>query len=283
LRNGLRASLARTLAKARGRRTSWTAAMHDVVYHKDLSLEQDFRAEACEFFGCTEKDLRGLERTHGAFASEQFHEAVRSHFQGRLQSDDTLFGAYADAAFMYSMMLGAGCPRYVTLYPFLEHLLGRFARLGRRPVAIDYGCGVGDTAILLSVFGFEVHLVDLPDRKSEFAIWRLRRRGYRPKFIPVTSAAPYPALPNADLVVTIEVWEHLRHPVTALSNINAATTPGRSYLLNTNADFDHMPIGDHLADGMAEGKSDAYRRLYAASWRDTGLSSPDAGRLFQRV
>jgi TPR repeat protein len=157
--------------------------------------------------------------------------------------------------------------------------------------SLDYyrrGAQAGDlssiAAILLAIYGFEVHLVDLPDKKSEFALWRLRRRGYRPVLVPVTNANPYPTLPKpADLVVTIHVWEHLRNPVRALNNIIAVTIPGKAYLMNTNGDFDHSPIGDHLPDGIREGKSDAYRCAYAEAWQDVGLSSPDAGRLFRRI
>jgi hypothetical protein len=84
------------------------------------------------------------------------------------------------------------------------------------------------------------------------------------------------------VVVTIEVWEYLRHPLTALRNINAATVPGRSFLINTNDDFQHTAVGDHLADGMAEGRSSEYRQLYASTWERVPVEATD-GALFRRI
>jgi hypothetical protein len=256
--------------------------MHAVKYHKGLSNEDDSRRDVCDFFGVTDHDLTLLQSKYGSFSSRQFQQHVYAFFEGRTADEDSLFRAYGDAAFYYCLMLGLGCPRYATLYPFLEYLLPRFDRLGRRPVAVDYGSGVGDTAILLAAHGFDIVLVDLPDRKSEFARWRLQRRGYEARFIPVTADDPYPCLPPVDLVITIEVWEHLRSPVTALNNINAATTPGQSYLMNTNVGFDYTPEGDHLTEGIAEGRSQTYEKLYAMSWRALNLGAPD-GDLFVRI
>jgi SAM-dependent methyltransferase len=282
VRNTLLASAARVLARARGRHTSWNAAMHAVKYDKALPIEADARREVCEFFGVSEQELQALEVRHGRFSTREFQLHVYRLFEGQTDNDKALFGAYADAAFYYSLMLGLGCPRYATLFPFLDHLLAQFKRLGRRPVAVDYGSGTGDTALLLSAHGFDVHLVDLPGRMNEFAQWRLRRRGFQPHWVPVTADNPYPALPNpTDLVVTIEVWEHLRDPVAALRNINAVTAPGRAYLMNTNQGFDYAVEGDHLAEGIARGRSPDYEQLYSQNWQPLSIDAPD-GRLYVR-
>jgi 2-polyprenyl-3-methyl-5-hydroxy-6-metoxy-1,4-benzoquinol methylase len=259
--------------------------MHTIKFNKSLTLEEDFREEVCEFFGVTEAELSELELQHGPFSSRKFRHHVYSEFAGKTGDDVKLFKAYGDAAFLYTLILGIGCPRYAHLFPFMEHVLGSCENLGRRLVAVDYGCGVGDTALLLSACGFEVHLVDLPDKKSEFARWRLERRGYSPQFISVTPNTPYPALPRpVELVVTIEVWEHLREPIRALRNINAATVPGQSFLFNTNEDFDYDVEGDHLQEAIANGRAREYRELYETAWKalPVGPGTRGHGRLLKR-
>jgi hypothetical protein len=281
--NSIVATAARCLAKARRRHTSWTAAMHAVKYNKAATQERDFREELCEFFGAKEEDLQELEQQKGSFSSRDFQLFVYAFFDGHTADDRDLFKAYSEAAFYYSIMLGIGCPRYATLFPFLEHVVNSTKGLGRRPVAVDYGCGVGDTAILLGSYGFDVHVVDLPDRKTEFALWRLKRRGYHPKWIPVTADDPYPCLPKpTDVVVTIEVWEHLRDPIKALENINQSTVPGLSHLMNTNINFDYEPEGDHLKQGIDLGRSSEYVSLYSRSWRSLKIEAPD-GQLYVRI
>jgi SAM-dependent methyltransferase len=273
---------ARTIARARGRRSSWTAAMHSIKYDKSVSIETDVRREIIEFFGVSEVELKRLETAHQGFDSKAFHRYVESFFTDHTNGDAALFDAYSRAALPYTLMLGVGCPRYATVYPFIEPVLAR-CRTRSRPIAVDYGSGVGDASLLLAAHGFDVYMVDLPDRKADFALWRMRRRGFSPHFIAADAKNPYPSLPDhATLVVTVEVWEHLRHPVRALENINAVTTPGRSFLINTNVDFGHEIAGDHLGDGMAEGRSSAYTDLYAATWRPLDVQAPD-GRLFERI
>ncbi len=286
LKNKTAAVASRLLARIRGRQLSWTATMHAIKYQKHLTLEEDIRHEICEFYDVSEDVLRELENRYGAFTSRSFQLYVYSLFEGRTGQDSSLFDAYADASLPYSLMLGLGCQRYAHLFWSLEELLPRLRKLSRRPVAVDYGSGVGDTALLLATCGFDVHLVDLPDKKSSFARWRLERRGFRPHFIPVTASDPYPAIPRpVDLIVTIEVWEHLRQPIRALQNLISATEPGQSFLLNTNENFNYDPEGDHLAEGIQQGQSTDYRSLYESNWRlfSGGNRIPGHGRLYIRI
>jgi 2-polyprenyl-3-methyl-5-hydroxy-6-metoxy-1,4-benzoquinol methylase len=176
-----------------------------------------------------------------------------------------------------------GYNRYASLYGHIDVLLERL-KGKTRPVAVDYGPGVGDMSLMLASLGFEVHMVDLVDRKSEFALWRLRRRGLSPHFIPATLECPYPSLPeHVDLVVTFEVWEHLRHPSIVLMNILNSTTPGGSLLVNSIAeDFHHEVVGDHLAEGIEEGTSGPFQELYHKHWK--AIPSPGCdGKIYIRT
>lgn len=256
------------MARVRGKRVSWRALMHDLKRHKEASVADDRRQELCQFFQLQADELQQLEREHGPFNSDRFKLYLYSFFdQQRKHEDAVLRTNYADASLAYSirLLLGYGdVGRYATIYPYLEFIL---ARCPRGSTIIDYGSGVGDCSLVLATLGFHPTLVDLPDRKFDFACWRLAQRGLPHARLNVTSDCPYPTLPpNAALVVAIEVFEHLRHPLIALRNINAVTKPGALFFNTTGPEFQREDRGDHLPDGMEEGRSPEFQKLFHDHW-----------------
>lgn len=75
---------------------------------------------------------------------------------------------------------------------------------------LDYGCGIGDTAIYLAEKGCDVIATDLSDSKTlAFAMWRVYQRGLGNKI----QFKFYPDKDTFDAVICIDVLEHLYFPL----------------------------------------------------------------------
>lgn len=112
----------------------------------------------------------------------------------------------------------------------------------------DFGCGIGTDALFLASRGYEVTLVDVDGPAFHFAQHRFRRRG-----LPACFQASYSALPKPDsvydVVVCVDVFEHLPDPLEAARRLVAALRPGG--VLVQQGTFDHGDLCPcHLRDGI---------------------------------
>ena len=90
---------------------------------------------------------------------------------------------------------------------------------------LDYGCGVGTDALVLAQSGYDVCLADVPGVTFEFARHRFRRRGIDATYIAVTD--DYPEVRGRyDILISIDVLEHLPDPVGVLRRLAAALRTG---------------------------------------------------------
>jgi 2-polyprenyl-3-methyl-5-hydroxy-6-metoxy-1,4-benzoquinol methylase len=79
-------------------------------------------------------------------------------------------------------------------------------------LALDYGCGCGTTALALLDKGVEeIAIAELSEPLRNFAIWRLNKKGIKPLVIEVKDFRPLDR--HFDLITTIDVLEHLPHPI----------------------------------------------------------------------
>jgi len=81
---------------------------------------------------------------------------------------------------------------------------------------IDFGGGIGGDAIWLAKKGFKVTYYDLPGKTFDFAKWRFEKYGL---FIE-TIDNPDKLKGQYDSVISIEVMEHVNHPVRILMTIS---------------------------------------------------------------
>jgi SAM-dependent methyltransferase len=89
---------------------------------------------------------------------------------------------------------------------------------------LDYGSGIGNDALVFGDTGFEVTLADVSDVLLAFAAWRCRRRGIRVTTIDLKREA----LPRGafDMVLCLDVLEHVLDPIRAVRTIRAALHDG---------------------------------------------------------
>jgi 2-polyprenyl-3-methyl-5-hydroxy-6-metoxy-1,4-benzoquinol methylase len=82
---------------------------------------------------------------------------------------------------------------------------------GRTRRALDYGSGVGTTAIKLAERGYDLTIADVPGITFDYAQHRLRRRGI--PFSAVAISSDFPTLgPAYDALVCFDVLEHVLNP-----------------------------------------------------------------------
>ncbi len=127
-------------------------------------------------------------------------------------------------------------------HPTVEALSGK-----RNVTIVDYGCGLAQhsrgLAETLRKNGTNVRvvLVDIPTLRKDFLLWMGSKTGTPTEFLDCSRARPIPDLPNSDVVVATEVFEHLHDPMPVFEAIHRSLKP--SGFLFTN-------ISDHEAEFM---------------------------------
>ena len=81
----------------------------------------------------------------------------------------------------------------------------------RHPRALDYGSGIGTTAIRLAEAGYQVTVADVPGKTLDFAKHRVLRRGLTVDIIEIPDSTPELNGPY-DVIVCIDVLEHVPNP-----------------------------------------------------------------------
>ncbi|GEM_PF-1854362 len=101
---------------------------------------------------------------------------------------------------------------------------------------LDFGSGVGSTAILFARRGFKVTLADVSETMLDFARWRLERRGLQAEFINLN----HQRLPRDrfDFATAIDVCEHLVNPGAEFKRIAEALKVGGAFVFNFRAGVD---------------------------------------------
>ena len=120
---------------------------------------------------------------------------------------------------------------------------------------IDYGCGLAQASFWfadrLRFAGVEVSLtlVDFPTLRKDFLTWKCAKDGIPLIFIDADGERPASALPNAQLCIATEFFEHVRNPIHYFEVIDRALEPGSWILTNTE---DHRDEFMHVSPNLAE-------------------------------
>lgn len=140
---------------------------------------------------------------------------------------------------------------------------------------LDYGCGVSDIGILLSLLGAQVTICDLADRKLALAEWRYRRRNLDLAMIEITQNTQIPELGKGvyDLIIATEIFEHVPDPLKSLRALTESLRLGGLLFDSMGGTFDREPGGDHLAEALNIGKSQAYQTFCRDNYVPVGQAN----------
>lgn len=166
--------------------------------------------------------------------------------------------------YLYNLVIWYDSGDRFNFIPYFEKLREQF---GIQSV-LDYGCGVGNDGLALLEAGFEVTFVDFVCPSTDFLRWRLARRGFQDTFMDVETL---PTLPPADMLIAIDVLEHMVDPLTVVEKLHPSTKifAHKSQFGKTEGgrhpfhfDFDENQLNDRL-------RAEGFRPL---DWPESQLS-----------
>ena len=104
-------------------------------------------------------------------------------------------------------------------------LYQRVSRFGEKSRVLVWGDGIGTESIAFAKMGHEVDYFDLPGRTSEFAAFRFNREGLASR-IRVVHDPQKLKVGGYDIVVCVEVLEHLKDPLAVMRSFYDLLRPG---------------------------------------------------------
>jgi 2-polyprenyl-3-methyl-5-hydroxy-6-metoxy-1,4-benzoquinol methylase len=101
---------------------------------------------------------------------------------------------------------------------------------------LDFGSGVGSGALLFMRAGLEMTLADISTTLLNFARWRIAKRGLRARFVDLK----YETIPaaNFDMILAMDVFEHLVDPAETVERLWRALKPGGLLFARIHAEID---------------------------------------------
>ena len=98
---------------------------------------------------------------------------------------------------------------------------------------LDFGCGIGSTALVLGHAGLDVTLADVAEGPVRLAAWRMERRALHPTIVePGTQTLPNVDTGSCDGIVAFDVLEHVPDLDPVLAELDRALAPTGVLCLN---------------------------------------------------
>ncbi|MBT3262168.1 class I SAM-dependent methyltransferase [Candidatus Woesearchaeota archaeon] len=98
---------------------------------------------------------------------------------------------------------------------------------------LDLGCGTGRYSVLLAKRGAIVTAIDFSEEMIEVAKTRAKKEGVRINFIVLDIRKKLPVLEKFDLILSMLVLNHFKHPNLILNKVNKALKLGGEYIIST--------------------------------------------------
>lgn len=151
----------------------------------------------------------------------------------------------ATSAYLWSLTLWHASPAYFHTGLVRRMIAQQCGRTGLR--ALDYGSGIGTTAIQLAEAGYALTVADVPGVSFDYTRHRLIRRGLPYTAVPITTDIP-PLEGRYDAIVCFDVLEHVQHPERVFRHLERHLTPDG--LIGVVAPFDAQDAqeGYHLRE-----------------------------------
>ena len=216
--------------------------------------------EVKEFYNKTNLEMLKTFIKYGFPRSIRFKKYLQKYWEERLENDDSIKQAYSDLSFLYSIRLMLCYNNSQNVSPYL---LQTDENVKNKKI-LDYGCGVSDGGLSLSSLGSEVTIVDLDDKKLDFAISRYHNRNLDCNVIRIKDFGKLPELKQDyyDLVISTNIFEHIRNPLKLLKLLTNSLKIG-GYLIDTgDGNFDYEVRGGHLEESIKIGNSKEYKDYF---------------------
>jgi hypothetical protein len=195
--------------------------------------------------------LRTLRGGHSGIALRIYNDIAHSLYQVfASDAENEVVSAYelhSPAHFLRT--LSQPPPAWADDHPAVR----AFARVG--PVTIlDFGCGMAQPSISLAqrLQAAGAHpdllLADIPTMRFEFVGWLVKAWGLDAQLFPCTPEEPVPALPECDVLIAREFFEHVYDPVTYMNALDRSVRSGGMLVTNV---ADHHDEFMHVSPNLA--------------------------------
>jgi SAM-dependent methyltransferase len=234
----------------------------------DLSVSEDRLREFALFYGLSPAEAANIESIKNKQVLEDVFDCV--------ETDEGLLGNYRTARLYYTARLQLAYTRFPVACKLLQYFNSLYRKSKRSSIRVlDYGCGVGDYGLAFAVHGYPVTLLDIEGGNLDFARWRFEQRQLPHHVIAATESNLYPNLGQQDIILSGEVLEHVREPLTVLKNSHAALNKGGFLWYSGYPDFEKEVGGDHLQEA-ADVRPEAYQYVQTVFKKATSLQLPGA-------
>jgi 2-polyprenyl-3-methyl-5-hydroxy-6-metoxy-1,4-benzoquinol methylase len=195
-------------------RSAWR---HALLEPNEKNLRESLLREVADYYGIA--DLLEVERLCSGAV-----DSMRSEWEQQIDPNTqaSIEGFYQSATMVYDLM-GWHSLRDDT--GPLAYVLGlEIARNHQVRTCLDFGSGVGSGALLFTQADVQMRLADISTTLLDFARWRFARRGLSADCTDLKNEA----LPDAsfDMILAMDVFEHLVDPVDAIERLWRALRPG---------------------------------------------------------
>jgi len=263
-------------------------SLHHYSEIKKLQLDEkipiflDRQYEITSFFGVNNFYLFYYFMKNGYPQTSRFKKKLYSFFHDRTNDDKSLKKAYENSSFCYSVRLCLAYQKYSLISVYLDFILTSLKKPISSLKVLDYGCGISDIGLLFAKLGANVTIADLDNKKFDFAKWRYEKRKLPFTFIPIKEPSDIPILERSryDLVIIIEVFEHVRDPFSLLKMLTVSLKKDGLLFDSMAGSFDRLVEGDHLAESIKIGNSKEYRSYFSAYYRQV---LKKGGYLFKKI
>lgn len=233
--------------------------------NKRLSLYRDRKRELMAFFEKSKLDMLLHFIRYGTPNTTYYKYMLEKDFEKIGLEKGALKLAYEKLSFRYAC-------RLMLRYHMYNKAVKMMKTVGNVDSILDYACGVADTSIVFSKHCKNLTIVDLDDKKFEFAKWRLRRRDIKFKSYAATDTESPVELGERkyDLIVMAEFLEHVRDPEMFLKFAHKHIKTGGFLFDPCGADDSHHSGGDHLKEAASVLRSKEYQNLHKSLFRPVG-------------
>ena len=229
----------------------------------ERSLYLDRKQEMMSFFDISESQLFWHFLRNGTPNTNYYRQRLERFFEIYGTDEASLKKAYESASFMYTCRCLLRYHQYsmgLKVIEICDKVSGKHAS-GLK--LLDYGCGVADPSLYLALHGANAVVVDLADKKFEFAKSRFKIRNLPVKAIEVHETEdPIDLEGSYDVILMAEFLEHVRRPRCFLEFALEHLVDGGLFYDSVGTNYHHGAGGQHLLEAESEMNDPDYRAYF---------------------
>jgi len=181
---------------------------------------------------------------HGGAAYRLYNDLTYSFFNVFYSDNgDEIYTAYERHSYMHFLrMLSYDEPQLSEDNLIIQHL-DQYSKID----ILDYGCGLAQSSRSLASYmkkkgkTVRLFLVDIPTIRKEFLLWLGEQSGIETVFYDCTINSPIPKLPNCNVCIATEFFEHVFDPLKYFNEMHNALYKDGLFITN---------IADHHKEFM---------------------------------